>query len=125
VNDIITTVPTHGVVINSVNDAFQATYISSSAASNPGVLDITAHLLALPAVLPTTAGVYEGATLATALLISGSAAVAGASGIVVLENGNTTSIYYATDVTHIATSSTLEAVLVGVTPLAANIQLVA
>lgn len=115
-NDTISTVVTHGVVVNAVNDAFQMSYFGTGATTNPGGLNINAFDLGLL----TTAGVDVGSSFATANHVAG-----GGAGIVVLEVGNTTSVYYTTNVTNpTAANSTLEATLIGVAPAAALIHLV-
>ena len=127
IHDTINTVATHGVVLNAINDQFQMAYTTS------GLLNITvANTAAWEAdnTLTTTSGVYEGASLATATHVSGATT---GSGFVVIENAvtNTTSVYYADDVSQIGTTTAgaythdhLQAQLVGVAPAAAAIHLV-
>ena len=121
--DTINTVATHGVVVNAVNDTFQAFYTTA------GVLNVTAANLGLVATGALASGILEGSSLATAAHVSG-LTTANTDGLVVIENAtaNTTSVYYTTDVSnpHLGAGSnvTLEAVLVGVMPAAAAIHLV-
>jgi hypothetical protein len=119
--DTITTDVTHSVVLNAVDDGVQLAYIGTTATSNAGALNVLASSLGLT----TAAGILEGSTLATATGIAGATT---GKGIVVVENAatHTTSIYLASDIANLNTTSVnvLEATLVGVTPANASIHLV-
>jgi hypothetical protein len=126
-HDTINTVATHGVVLNAINDQFQMAFTAT------GLLNITVANTAAyqgDTLLTTTSGVYEGSSLATAAHVSGATT---GSGFVVIEDAvtNTTSVYYADDVSQIGTLTSgaythdhLQAQLVGVAPAATAIHLV-
>ena len=128
-NDTVTTVPAHGVVINSVNDTFQMTYFGSGDATNPGGLNVNAAWLhSIFSGVTAASGLDVGSSFATAIHVSGAATGAG---IVVIENPvtNTTSVYETSNVAApvsggVGNNCTLEATLVGVMPAATAIHLV-